>query len=199
MDEDFEVLNGFQQTDAKEENINKSSNRQDNLAKNSLDFIFLVTSEATHFKHRNAIRSTWGKLIAKYNSKVLFFIGNPFYNLTMRNVRIDGNHKMVYIARSNQIVSLGFSVDDKNKLEAEMQEHGDVVQIDISDNENFTIAKTLVSLRWAFTFCTEAQKMFVLSDLAVLNVKQFEKLFKDKDFMATKEKPGVIKGSLVFL
>ena len=89
-------------------------------------------------------------------------------------------------------------IEERGKLDAEMREHDDIVQIDMSDHENFTSAKSLVAVRWANTFCADARQMFVLSDLAVLNLKQFEKMLKNKNFTATSSElnsNGLLKGN----
>jgi len=95
----------------------------------------------------------------------------------------------------SRIIKMSFGLEQKIKLEAEIKDHGDIVQIDMSDHENYTSTKTLVSVRWALTFCTEARQMFLVSDLTVLNLKQFEKLIKNKNLISSTESSGTLKGS----
>lgn len=182
----------------------KPLNDRDDDSSSSLEYIFLVIGEAGHFKHRNAIRSTWAKMLAKYNSKLVFVIGNPYFNLTQRNIRRDGNNQLVYVADHAHVVRLEFGLEEKLRLEAELRDHDDMVQIDMSDHDNYTSSKTLVALRWAITFCTSARRVFVLSDLAVLNLKQFDKLFKQQQKHqqqnandAISSSRGVITGKLI--
>lgn len=219
VDEDFEILNGYVDEKIVQQPVVVNGGKNDTKSNpkqqpseeinDHLDFIFLVISEAGHFKHRNAIRSTWAKhLTTKYNSKLAFFIGNPFYNISARNIRRDTDNKgLVYVADNGPnggrvLVKIDFGIEERGKLEAEMREHDDIVQIDMSDHENFTSAKSLVAVRWANTFCAEARQMFVLSDLAVLNLKQFEKMLKNKNFTATSSElnsNGLLKGNQQFI
>lgn len=129
-----------------------------------LDFILLSISQAHHFKYRSAARSTWAKYLNKLKAKLVFIIGDPFYQTTKSQV-------------SN------FSPSDKEKLIAEMREHGDMVQVNMADHENYTSTKSLIGIRWAFTYCMFAKNVFLVSDSAILNHKEFDKLIRNQDKM----------------
>lgn len=200
VDEDFEILNGGF---AKHPQSPDSPSLLPVAAASepaSLDFLFLVISQAANFKHRFAIRTTWAKQLAKFNSKLMFFVGNPYFNMSTKKMRRDSaGNNYIYMSQSNRYVRVDFNGEDNVKLEAEIREKGDMVQIDMGDDDNLTSTKTLVSIRWALTYCTEAKNLFILSDSAVLNLKRFEAMFSNRENVSSSSiksslKDGVLRG-----
>jgi hypothetical protein len=133
----------------------------------NLDVIMLIISQAGNFKHRLATRQTWGKYLAKLNTKLVFMIGNPFY----RRAKVEQT--------TDSHITTNFNSQDQIKLNQEIKDYNDLVQINMEDNDNYTSTKTLVSIRWALTYCTTAKYLFILSDSAILNVERFEKILKN--------------------
>ena len=126
-----------------------------------LEFILLSISQAHHFKYRSAARSTWAKFLPSADAKLIFFIGDPFYDTT-----------------NSKVIQRKFNENDREKLKTEMKNYNDIVQINMADNENYTSTKSLIAIRWALTYCTFAKNVFVLSDSAILNHKKFEQFVK---------------------
>jgi hypothetical protein len=125
-----------------------------------LNFIILSISRAHHFRYRSAARSTWAKHLKRTNTKLVFFIGKPDYETS------PGSESK-------------FKPEDKEKLDAELRDYNDIVQINMVDNDNYTSTKTLIAIRWAFTYCLFAKNVFVLSDSAILNHAKFEQLINN--------------------
>ncbi|CAF0915097.1 unnamed protein product [Brachionus calyciflorus] len=122
----------------------------------TLDFLILSISQESNYKARIAARSTWAKYLDEFNSKILFVVGNT-ESKTSRSKR------------------------DVNIIKNEIKQYGDLIQINMPDHENYTSTKTLISIRWALTYCSKAKNLFILSDSAVLNLKKFKSVFTKKD------------------
>jgi hypothetical protein len=159
------VHNGEREANDKGLNVLDDDQIEDLGANLELNFIILSISQAHHFKYRSAARSTWAKHLKRTNTKLVFFIGNPEYE-TNPNLKQTAADKK-------------FKPEDKEKLDAELRDYNDIVQINMADNENYTSTKTLIAIRWAFTYCLFAKNVFVLSDSAILNHLKFEKLIKN--------------------
>ena len=111
---------------------------------------FLSLSRIENVRARQGARQTYGKYLNKMNLKLIFFVGNPNYNV---------NSKVLGKSHSEL----------QQKIDKEIFDFGDIVQINMPDNENFTSAKTMISLRWTITYCSMASYVFVVSDSAIIN------------------------------
>lgn len=120
---------------------------------NELKLAFLIISQTSNFKARQAARQTFGKEINRMKLKMLFFVGNLNYERTIDQT---------------QPSSLNIN-DEQAKLNKEIADYGDIIQINMPDNENYTTTKTLIALRWSITYCLNVQYVYVLSDSAILN------------------------------
>jgi hypothetical protein len=153
--------------------LNMDEDELDEFGANAqLDFVLLSISQADHFKYRSAARNTWAKKLRRSpKTKLVFFIGNPNYESEVKTKETKSRS-----AKASQRAR--FDSNDELKLETEMKDYKDIVQINMSDHDDYTSTKTLVALRWALTFCAFAKNVFVLSDSAILNYGKFEKLLK---------------------
>ena len=132
------------------------------------EIILISISQSVNFKHRSAARQTWGKRLGGVNGKLLFVIGNALYESRDNKSReTDTNQPLAT-----------FDLKDKAKLDKEMSTHSDIIQINMPDDEPYMSTKVLMAIRWSFTYCLPTKYLFILSDTAVLNVDQFEKLLK---------------------
>lgn len=95
-----------------------------------LDLFIIVKSAMHHFGHRSAIRQTYGQenLIPGRIIKTLFFLG------------IDNNPKS----------------DIQKRIDQEMAQYKDIIQIDFHDNYYNNTIKTMMSFRWLYEHCSTA-------------------------------------------
>jgi hypothetical protein len=128
------------------------------------DILLLSISQAANFRHRSAARQTWAKNLNEMNARLLFIIGNPFYEAENRT-------------NSNNEPLAKFDSNDQIKLEKEMNTYNDIMQINMPDQESYKSTKTLIAIRWSFTYCSHVSNLFILSDTAVLNMDKFSKVF----------------------
>ena len=77
---------------------------------------------------------------------MFFFVGNPNFDL-----------------------KTAVKSDIQEKISKEISDFGDIVQINMPDNENFTSAKALISLRWSMIYCPVASYLYIVSDAAIIN------------------------------
>lgn len=180
--EDYLLLN-----EVTDSSPNKSSDKP------NFDLLLLAISSAKNFQHRTAIRQTWHKHLNKINAKLVFFIGDPFFmdvankhvpvsqrSSSARNKRAAINNRKEDTLSS---ISNKFTESDRTKLDREIKDYNDIVQINMPDNDNFTSAKTLISFRWLQTYCHQVKYFFVLSDSAVLNHNLFEDMILNKNII----------------
>ena len=133
-----------------------------------IEIIILSISQAVNVKHRSAARQTWSKNLKELNAKLVFVIGNPFYEAENKTTS------------SSSEPLAQFDLKDQAKLEREVNTHHDIIQINMPDQESYRSTKVLISIRWSFTYCFNAKYIFVMSDTAVLNMEKFAKLVKEK-------------------
>jgi hypothetical protein len=128
--------------------------------------LFLSISESANFKNRQAARQTYIKYLKKFDLKLLFLVGQ----------------------QDDETI--------KAKLESEMSQHDDILQIKMPDNnDNFTSIKTLIGLRWAITYCLNVDYLYIISDYAVINHKLLNKyLYTDALFSPKYINDSVIAG-----
>ncbi len=177
--EDYNLLNEQSIEILTEENKTKSTSSNSNF-----DLILIMISKAINFRHRTAARQTWSKYLTNINAKLVFIVGNPFYNennIIQTNV-ITNNKNRNKRANNDQEETI-FTQTDKSKLEREIKDYQDIIQINMPDNENYTTTKTLVSFRWLQTYCQQVNYVFVLSDTAVLNHVLFEDMVVKKNIL----------------
>uniref|UniRef100_A0A0C9SEC2 Hexosyltransferase n=1 Tax=Amblyomma americanum TaxID=6943 RepID=A0A0C9SEC2_AMBAM len=99
-----------------------------------------VVTSAGHLDHRSAIRETWGAALRRMDFKLLFLLGESGDEVLQR--RLLEEHKI----------------------------HGDILQGQFADSyENLTY-KTVMLVRWASTFCGEAEFVMKIDDDVLLSV-----------------------------
>lgn len=117
------------------------------------------------------------------------FDDGPDIDFLILSISQTQNHKHRIAARSTWAKSLeqlntkllfvvGKSNSPQNTLKDEISKHSDLIQINMPDHENYTSTKTLISVRWALTYCSKAKNLFIVSDSAVLNLKKFKSMNK---------------------
>jgi hypothetical protein len=134
---------------------------------NEMKILFLSISQVSNFKARQAARQTYGKYLNKMNLKLIFFVGNPNYSQQPRN-----NELQV-------------------KIDKEIVENKDIVQINMPDNDNFTSAKTLIALRWSIIYCSIAQYLYVVTDSAIINYQLLSTLLYKTSLFGTHQQNRV--------
>ncbi|RNA28913.1 hypothetical protein BpHYR1_040069 [Brachionus plicatilis] len=80
------------------------------------------------------------------------------------------NAKLLFVVGKPQLAT--------NALGDEISKYADMIQINMPDHENYTSTKTLISIRWALTYCSKATNLLIVSDSAVLNLKKFKSIGK---------------------
>ncbi len=112
------------------------------------DMVVVVHSHYTFRKKRDAIRQTWGS-IAK---------GGQWPNRI-----ITDNIKLAFIFGLHRATSPGM-------LETENAIHGDIIQGNFYDSYKNMTLKSLLGLKWAFTFCPNAKYLVKSDDDMFINL-----------------------------
>lgn len=119
---------------------------------NKLHLFIVVKSAMNHFEQRMAIRQTYGQEDVKlgYATKILFFLGT------------DG--------RKSE------KSDTQTIIESEMIKYKDIIQIDFLDTYYNNTIKTMMSFRWLFEHCSEADFYLFTDDdmyISVVNLLDY--------------------------
>lgn len=141
------------------------------MESNNLDYEFVVSNS---------------KFCVSYDP----FDDGPSIDFLILSISQTQNHRHRLAARSTWASSLeklnskllfvvGQSKSTQNTLSEEISKHSDIIQINMPDHENYTSTKTLISIRWALTYCSKAKNIFVLSDSAVLNLNKYKSISKE--------------------
>ncbi|KOB71798.1 Glycosyltransferase [Operophtera brumata] len=107
-----------------------------------LDLFIVVKSALNNFGHRTAIRKTYGQesMLPGRIVKVLFFLG------------------------------VGTSSDTQRKVQEEMAENKDIIQMDFMDTYFNNTIKTMMSFRWLFEHCPSADYYLFTDDDMYISV-----------------------------
>jgi len=113
----------------------------------SVQLLILVSSALPHKQSRQAIRRTWGSPEQRktYGVKVVFLLG-----------RLSG--------------SLDRQLEDD--LERETRAYGDIVREDYLDTYNNLTIKTIGGIKWATTYCPQADYVMKTDDDIYVNLSQ---------------------------
>ena len=123
-------------------------NLNEDASSDEIKIVFLSLGQAQNTRARQAARQTYGKYLNKFNLKMIFFVGNSNYD-----------------AHSGKLSTSEL----QQKIDKEIADYGDIVQINMPDHENFTSAKALIALRWSMIYCPAASYLYVVSDSAIIN------------------------------
>lgn len=119
---------------------------------NQRTVVIVVLSARNHFVHRNLVRQTYGSIRSAYNIRivaVVFILGNTD--------------------------ETGAETTDVQKLEAEMDQFGDIVMGDFVDSYRNLTLKTITGYRWLTSHCREAQFVVKTDDDVLVNIFQLSK------------------------
>lgn len=118
-----------------------------------LDLFIVVKTARSNFENRNAIRQTYGQenLIPGTIIRVLFFIGS------------DDVHSPV-----------------QERLNQEMAEFKDIIQMDFHDSYFNNTIKTMMSFRWLYEHCSNADYYLFTDDDMYISVKNLLDYVNDK-------------------
>lgn len=107
-----------------------------------LDLFIAVKSALNNFEHRQTIRKTYGQesFIPGRIVKILFFLG------------------------------VGTSSDTQRKIQEEMAEHRDIIQMDFIDTYFNNTVKTMMSFRWLYEHCSSADHYLFTDDDMYISV-----------------------------
>lgn len=110
---------------------------------NKIDLFIAVKSAMKNFGNREAIRKTYGRAkIEGKNIKTLFFLG------------VDGAPKS----------------NTQKRIDKEMAEFTDIIQIDFRDNYFNNTIKTMMAFRWLYERCSDAQYYLFTDDDMYISV-----------------------------
>ncbi|KAK5646777.1 hypothetical protein RI129_005241 [Pyrocoelia pectoralis] len=116
--------------------------------KNQIKLVYIVKSSLDNFKHRNAIRQTWG------------------YERRFSDVQI----------RTVFILGIGNNADLQSKINNEYLKYRDIVQINFEDSYFNNTIKTMMGFKWVINFCYNSNfYMFVDDDyyISTRNILRF--------------------------
>ena len=172
IEEDFRLLN-----EAPSEPEQASPN---------LKILLLSIGKSVNYKSRLAARQTWYKFVNKQEVKLMFVVGNPAY---VDKSKTSSTLFRKFVGSDLKILSNSGGQDAKKsetkkqeemveaaRLEKEIKDYGDIIQINMPDDDDLTSTKTIFAIRWAITYCELAQNLFILSDSAVVNHHLFNDL-----------------------
>nr|XP_037872571.1 beta-1,3-galactosyltransferase isoform X2 [Bombyx mori] len=135
---------------------------------NKPDLVIIVKSAIDHFGHRDAIRKTYGKPhVQGYNVKTFFFLG------------VDNA-----------------SSDVQKNITKEMTEFKDIIQMSFRDSYFNNTIKTVMSFRWIFQHCAEAQHYLFTDDDMYISVQNLLKYVSD--VTTASERDGILFAGYVF-
>ncbi|KAJ8730376.1 hypothetical protein PYW07_017414 [Mythimna separata] len=121
---------------------------------NNLDLFIVVKSAMDHFGHRNAIRKTYGRDIAIGRTvKTLFFLG------------IDEESKS----------------DLQKEIDKEVAKYKDIIQMDFIDSYFNNTVKTMMSFRWLFEHCADADYYLFTDDDMYISVHNLLEYVHDRE------------------
>ncbi|XP_063824693.1 beta-1,3-galactosyltransferase brn-like isoform X1 [Ostrinia nubilalis] len=120
-----------------------------------LDLFIVIKSAMDHFGHRNAVRLTYGQenLIPGRIVKSLFFVG------------IDESYP---------------KSETQKKIDEEMVQFKDIIQIDFRDNYYNNTIKTMMSFRWVYEHCNTADYYLFTDDDMYISVNNLLDYVHDK-------------------
>ncbi|XP_026725390.1 beta-1,3-galactosyltransferase brn-like [Trichoplusia ni] len=119
-----------------------------------LDLFIVVKSSMDHFGHRNAIRQTYGQeTLPGRTVKTLFFLG------------IDGQPKS----------------DLQRRIDQEMAEYKDIIQIDFRDHYYNNTIKTMMSFRWVYEHCSTSDFYLFTDDDMYISVRNLLDYVHERD------------------
>lgn len=119
------------------------------IDKNRRTAVIVVLSARAHFQRRNLVRQTYGSVKTANNVAILaviFMLGNS-----------DAH---------------GADEDERNKLQAEMDQFGDIVMGDFVDCYKNLTLKTIMAYEWLTSYCREAQIVVKTDDDVLVNIFQ---------------------------
>ena len=115
------------------------------------DFFFGIISAPTNYEKRSSIRNTWIKHLMLTNrtwsASYAFFVGRPM-NETIQST-----------------------------LEKESSDHGDLIQVDLTDTYLNLTLKTVSLISWAFKRCGQVRFVVKCDDDVFVNVENLAKAF----------------------
>lgn len=132
----------------------KCTKKDDGSDQTPPEVVFLVKSAISHFKRRNAIRSSWG-----YERR--------FSDVVMRTVFLLG-------------VTSGDNANEHQSLvDIEAGNFGDIVQAQFVDTYFNNTLKTMSGIRWAAEFCRSARYFMFVDDDYFVSAKNILRYLKN--------------------
>lgn len=119
----------------------------DSLSKADLRLLVIVESKVDHFKEREALRETWALRLLQqsFNFRVIFVLGKA------------DNDK-----RTGKAI--------QEKVYVEHLTYGDIIQIDFVDTLANVTLKSILSLQWFVSHCSDADYLFKTDDDLYIHV-----------------------------
>jgi hypothetical protein len=145
-------------------------NSDDSSSIDEIKIVFLSLGQVQNTRARQAARQTYGKYLNKMNLKMIFFVGNSNY---------DSNNGG--LVKSNSAL--------QQKIDKEIVDYGDIVQINMPDHDNFTSAKALIALRWSMIYCPTASYLYVVSDSAIINHQLLQNILYKSNIFGEPKNP----------
>lgn len=130
----------------------KDEQSEDNSKKESIRLLIIVKSALSHKDRRDGIRNSWGR-------------EDRFSDVVIKRVFIVGSCSM--------------DVACQNAIDTEMQEHGDLVQVDFIDAYFNNTLKTMSSMRWTVKYCPHASYILLIDDDYYLSLKNLLKFINN--------------------
>ncbi|XP_011307054.1 beta-1,3-galactosyltransferase 5 [Fopius arisanus] len=116
-----------------------------------MDLVIIVMSAPSHIEARTAIRQTWGHFGQRTDVSVLFILG------TTRDVKLE------------------------NLLQHEQKLYGDVIRGRFADSYSNLTLKTISTLEWVDTYCSEAKYLLKTDDDMFINIPRLLSFVKKHD------------------
>lgn len=115
----------------------------DKMCEGNPDLLITVSSAANHTESRDVIRKSWGnwkKYLSNLSYRVVFVLG-----LTM-------------------------NATEQKDINAESEQHNDIIQADFLDSYQNLTYKSIFSLKWAEEFCASANFVLKVDDDVYINI-----------------------------
>ena len=124
--------------------INPGSSICDTPSPSQVKLLVAVVSSMANFEQRQVVRSTWGNVSAfGHQTRLVFLLGS-----------LDHADQTTLIEENNEL---------ETSIRAESARHGDIVQESFVDSYRNLTLKTVMTLRWAATYCRHAQLVLKVS------------------------------------
>ncbi|CAF0834511.1 unnamed protein product, partial [Brachionus calyciflorus] len=127
----------------------KICNKNNKINENDLLLVIIIKSKLSHFKHRSAIRKTWGQIDKSSNIRKVFLIGLPS-------------------PEENEMSEIKA---DLRELQKENDIYQDMVQQDFYDTYYNNTIKLIMGLRWVNYYCQNSKFYAFIDDDYFLNPK----------------------------